>query len=73
MTSDELVFIGRALHGERWKSPLAARIGVSRDALDHYHSGRRTIPEPTARLLRALYRLPARTRNRLGDLGMSVL
>lgn len=35
-----IIAAGRALYGERWKSALAADLGVSRDSVDDWSTGR---------------------------------
>jgi predicted transcriptional regulator len=45
---------------ERWPSgiALAADLGISRQQVYRYRDGHRAIPEPVARLIRILSRMP---------------
>ncbi len=60
MTSEALADIGTARHGSRWKSPLAREIGVTRETMSRWASGRFPIPQDKALALRGLQQSPSR-------------
>lgn len=48
MTPQDLADIGTARHGTRWKVALAREIGVTRETMSRYASGRQPIPQDKA-------------------------
>ncbi len=45
MTPETLGQIGKALFGTRWKTPLARAIGVQRETVSRWSTGKQPIPK----------------------------
>lgn len=67
---DLLRFVGEALYGERWQSPLAADLCVSDRAVRYWVSGANPCPDDLGTRLLAVV---ARKKSELGDLEAIVI
>ena len=59
MSADEFVATGEALHGKRWKAPLARSLGLDPATVWRYATGA-DIPGPVVAALRCFLREKAR-------------
>jgi hypothetical protein len=58
MQNEELIKTGRYLFGNRWKTPLAKEIGVARETVSRWASGKQKIPTTAAKALNLLKQQP---------------